>query len=104
MIELLRLGSKHGWEELKKAVEQALDPGLHGRSGGAASAGRWRTELTLPGSALQLGPLERYERPLPVMSDYDLAAGDGGGDAMKPATEALEHASCSSIARRCRFR
>jgi transposase len=72
MIELLSCGKQHGWEELKKAIEAALELGctdaaavLHLLNFG---------ELARPprqDCALHPG-LQQYERPLPVMSDYDL--------------------------------
>jgi transposase len=71
MIELLQHGSRHGWEKLKQAVAQALDIGctdaaavLH-----LLAAGQLRHA---PVARLALSQLERYERPLPVMIDYDL--------------------------------
>jgi hypothetical protein len=71
MIELLQQGSKHGWERLKQAVQQALDMGCTD-----AAAVRHLLvfgELThAPVEHLAVSGLERYERPLPVMSDYDL--------------------------------
>jgi transposase len=71
MIELLQQGSKHGWERLQQAVEQALDLGCTD-----AAAVRHLLvfgELThAPVKRFALDGLERYERPLPVMSAYDL--------------------------------
>jgi YD repeat-containing protein len=71
MIELLQHGSRHGWEKLKHAVQQALDIGctdaaavLH-----LLASGQLRHA---PVQHLALSQLERYERPLPVMIDYDL--------------------------------
>ena len=70
MIELLRLGPPHGWEVLKKAVEQALALGCTD-----AAAVR---HLLVAGELAhrekpmrEIGSLERYERPLPALSDYD---------------------------------
>src|ERR1039458_783686 len=71
MIELLQQGSQHGWEKLKQAVHQALDIGC-------TDAAAVRHLLVFgelahaPVEQLAVGGLERYERPLPVMSDYDL--------------------------------
>lgn len=71
MIELLQEGSKHGWEQLKAAVEQALALGCTD-----AAAVRHLlifSELAhAPVERLALDGLERYERPLPVMNEYDL--------------------------------
>jgi transposase len=70
MIELLRLGPPHGWEALKNAVEQALALGCTDAAAvrHLLAAG----ELTHRERPKQeLGTLERYERPLPVLTDYD---------------------------------
>jgi hypothetical protein len=71
MIELLQQGSKHGWERLQQAVQQALDLGC-------TDAAAVRHLLVFgelghaPVERFALEGLERYERPLPVMSEYDL--------------------------------
>jgi transposase len=71
MIELLLEGSKHGWEQLKAAVEKAL-------SLGCTDAAAVRHLLIFgelahaPVERLALDGLERYERPLPAMNEYDL--------------------------------
>ena len=63
MIELLRLGPVHGWEALKEAVERALTLGC-------TDVAAVRHPLTAeawvhgPAALLELGPLERYKRPL----------------------------------------
>ena len=70
MIELLRLGPQHGWEALRKGIEQALALGCtdaaavrHLLVAGTLTHG----ERALP----EIGLLERYERPLPTLNDYD---------------------------------
>ncbi|MHB8527878.1 MAG: IS21 family transposase [Candidatus Acidiferrales bacterium] len=70
MIELLRLGPRHGWEALKKTVEQALTLGCTDAAAvrHLLAAGELKhREQSMP----ELGSLERYERPVPVLSDYD---------------------------------
>jgi transposase len=70
MIELLRLGPQHGWEELRKVIEQALALGCTDAAAvrHLLMAGR----LTHGERPLaEIGSLERYERPLPVLSEYD---------------------------------
>jgi len=69
MIELLQQGSQHGWEKLKQAVSK---PGYRCRM-----RQRYGTFWSLENGARcsgapGCGRLERYERPLPVMSNYDL--------------------------------
>jgi transposase len=74
MIELLVLGKRHGWDRLKEAVEEALALGC--TDAAAVRHLLTATELGRPRTALlDLNGLERYERPLPQMSEYDLLLG-----------------------------
>ena len=70
MIELLQLGKPHGHAWLRQAVESALEMGSCDVStvwylitAGQLDRGRPET--------IDVGPLSCYERPLPVMTDYD---------------------------------
>ncbi|MBI4480379.1 MAG: IS21 family transposase [Acidobacteria bacterium] len=70
MIELLALGKRHGWERLKQATAEALAFG----SSDAAAVRHLLTASDLSRSrpeAFELSGLERYERPLPQMHEYD---------------------------------
>jgi len=70
MIELLRMGRQHGYDRLREAVEQALEAGSHDISAVRyllTSDQNGRGELP----SIDVGLLDRYERPLPVMSQYD---------------------------------
>ena len=70
MIELLKLGKVHGRVKLEQAVERALSLG----SCDVAAVGHLLTADTLRRprcEPMELGSLERYERPLPVMNNYD---------------------------------
>ena len=74
MIELLLLGKRQGWERLQQAVEEALELGATDAAAvrhlvAARELARPRTELP------ELGELERYERPLPQVQEYDLLLG-----------------------------
>jgi len=76
MIEMLRQGKQQGWDRLKNAVEQAL-------SLGCSDAAAVRHLLNFgelahpPAESCELdGGLERYQRPLPVMNEYDLLLGE----------------------------
>ena len=70
MIELLRLGAQHGWEALRKAVEQSLALGC--TDAAAVRHLLVAGELTHREKPMrEIGSLERYERPLPVLADYD---------------------------------
>ena len=70
MIELLQLGKTHGYDTLRQAVESALDLGSCDVSTvqylmTAKQLDRGRPE------PIDVGPLSCYERPLPVLTDYD---------------------------------
>jgi hypothetical protein len=70
MIELLSHGSREGWDRLRSAVEQALSLGCQDVAAirHLLVAGR----LTKPAvAAIEIGVLARYERPQPVMNNYD---------------------------------
>ncbi len=71
MIELLGLGKCYGWDRLKKAIEESLALGCTD----AAAVRHLVTanELIRPHTApCELSGLERYDRPLPMMQEYDL--------------------------------
>ncbi len=77
MVELLALGKGHGWERLRQGIEQSLALGCTD----AAAVRHLVTagELVRPRNELiGVHGLERYDRPLPAMGDYDLLLGDGG--------------------------
>ncbi|HLE82634.1 MAG TPA: IS21 family transposase, partial [Dehalococcoidia bacterium] len=70
MIELLQLGRTYGQEKLRVAVEEALALGC-----GDGAAVRYlltahQLERTTP-APLSVGALAAFERPLPVVADYD---------------------------------
>ena len=70
MIRLLQLGKAKGYEKLRAAAESALAMGC-----GDEAAVRYllmtEPEGRPPREALEVGWLGRYERPLPVVSEYD---------------------------------
>jgi DNA uptake protein ComE-like DNA-binding protein len=70
MIEMLRLGKTHGYDRLQESVESAQASGSHD-----VSAIRYLMMAKQAGgfeaAAIDVGPLQQYERPLPTMSDYD---------------------------------
>jgi hypothetical protein len=70
MIELLQLGTGHGWERLRVVVEQALSLGCHDVAAirHLLVAGQFDRPTI---AAIEIGGLARYERPLPVISGYD---------------------------------
>ena len=70
MIQVLSLIKQHGHERVRAAVEEAISAGLFGcrrdpASGGSRGPGHARSAI------IELGALSRFERPLPVMTDYD---------------------------------
>lgn len=70
MIELLRLAPKHGHEKLQDAIESALASHCHDAA--AVRHLLHADELQhRPCEAVDVGALERYARPLPLMHEYD---------------------------------
>jgi hypothetical protein len=72
MIELLLLGKEHGYQSLRQAVESALEMGSCDVSTVQylmTSEPQLNRKCPEP---IDVGPLSCYERPLPVMTDYDL--------------------------------
>jgi hypothetical protein len=70
MIELLRLGKTHGYERLRDAVESALELGSCDVSTVQYLMTAGQLDRVRP-EPIDVGPLSCYERPLPVMTDYD---------------------------------
>jgi transposase len=70
MVALLGLGKQFGYDRLREAVELALDTGSHD-----LSAVRYLLTADRNGPVkmpiLEVGLLDRYERPLPVLNEYD---------------------------------
>jgi hypothetical protein len=94
MITLVRAGSVSGWGRLITAVEEALRLGV-------TDAAAVLHILNMPASeerrryAIALSEeLAEFERPMPVMDEYDLLLKrHAGRHPMKSQTESLEHAS-----------
>ena len=76
MIELLKLGQRHGRPRLQEAIEQAL---------AAQCADAAAVQHLLPAQELQrvccepmeIGFLAGYQRPLPVLNEYDQLLAQG---------------------------
>jgi hypothetical protein len=78
MIELLKLTPKHGQARLQQAIESALSNQCHDVAAvrhllHADELRHSRCE------AMDVGALECYARPLPVMNEYDQLLMAGGG-------------------------
>jgi hypothetical protein len=78
MIALVRAGLSDGWDRLIGAVQEALRLGV-------TDAAAVMHILRMPDPedrrryALRLAEeLEQFERPMPVMDEYDLLLGDRG--------------------------
>ena len=70
MIDLLKLSQKHGQPKLQAAVESALSSSCYdtGAVQHLLNAENLRHTVC---EAIDVGALERYARPLPVMQEYD---------------------------------
>lgn len=77
MIELLQLTKEVGRDRLRQAIETALETGCTDTA--AVQHLLQTTDLNRPiCEAMDIGSLERYQRPLPVMNEYDQLLGVGG--------------------------
>ncbi len=74
MIELLGLGKRHGWDRLKHAVEESLTLGCTDAAAVRHLVAAEELVRSRPESVGLCG-LERYDRPLPQMHEYDLLLG-----------------------------
>jgi len=77
MIELLKLTRQYGHDRLQQAIEQALATGCTDPAAvqHLLHAGELKHAAC---EAIDVGLLERYERPLPVMTEYDRLLMAGG--------------------------
>ena len=70
MIELLKLSQQYAPGKLQEAIELALSTGCHDAA--AVKHLLNADELRhVRCDAIEIGALERYARPLPVMNEYD---------------------------------
>ena len=77
MVGLLKLSQQYGRGKLQDSVEAALEAGCSDAA--AVEHLLHQEELRRGGcEALEVGPLERYARPLPVMTEYDQLLTLGG--------------------------
>ena len=70
MIAILKLDRMHGSVKLKQAIESALDLGCPHLAAVQYLVTADRLARTVP-EMVDIGLLERYERPMPVMTGYD---------------------------------
>ena len=71
MVDVLLLGRAHGFERLRAVVEQALEMGVSDVAAIRYLLEFERLERRAPAEALEVGWLERYERPQPTLHEYD---------------------------------
>ena len=71
MIEVLQLGSKHGYLPLQEAVEKALEMGCLDVDAVRLLVESANLEPRRTGEVVELGGLASYDRPQPKLSDYD---------------------------------
>ncbi len=77
MIGLLKLTKQFGRDRLCEAIETALATGCTGSA--AVQHLLHANTLNRPVcEAIDIGSLERYQRPLPVMNEYDQLLVAGG--------------------------
>jgi hypothetical protein len=77
MVGLLKLGQQYGRDKLQDSVEAALKAGCSDAA--AVEHLLHQDELRRNGcAAVDVGALERYSRPLPVMTEYDQLLTLGG--------------------------
>ena len=78
MVDLLKLAREFGREGLRDAIETALETGCTDPA--AVQHLLHAGDLIRPlCEAMDIGSLERYQRPLPVMNEYDQLLAMGGG-------------------------
>jgi hypothetical protein len=70
MIELLKLSQKHGPHKLQEAVESALSSGCYDSAAVQHLLNAEDLQHTVC-EAIDVGALDRYARPLPIMIQYD---------------------------------
>ena len=78
MIDLLKLAQKHGHGRLQRGDRIGAGQQLLRCRRGPASAERRGSATRRPCEAIDVGALERYARPLPVMHEYDQLLTAGG--------------------------
>ena len=71
MVEIIKLGKKHGYHHLQKAVAAAEELGCSDFGAVLYLLGAEKLKRMQPES-VDVGDLTRYERPLPELTDYDL--------------------------------
>lgn len=71
MVEVVQLGSQHGYDRLQRAVEEALEMGCFDVGAVRLLLESANVEARAPAEALEIGRLCAYDRPQPNLSTYD---------------------------------
>jgi hypothetical protein len=79
MITLVRVGSVEGWDRLITAVEEALRLGISDAAAVLHILRMPDPELRRQHAIALAEELAQFERPMPVMDDYDLLLADTTG-------------------------
>ena len=74
MIAVIKLDRIHGSVKLKQAIEAAMELGCHHLAAVEYLLTADRLSRTVP-EMVEIGLLDRYERPMPVMTNYDQLLG-----------------------------
>jgi hypothetical protein len=77
MIDLLKLGKQNGHGRLQEAIETALATGCKDAAA-VQHLFHARDLIRMPCEAIDIGSLERYQRPMPMMNGYDELLMAGG--------------------------
>jgi transposase len=70
MIAVIKLNGVHGSVKLRQAIESAMELGCHHLAAVEYLLTADRLSRTVP-EMVEIGLLDRYERPMPVMTGYD---------------------------------
>ncbi|HEY2012824.1 MAG TPA: hypothetical protein VGH38_04950, partial [Bryobacteraceae bacterium] len=71
MIDVLLLAREHGPAPVRQAVEEALELGCSDVGAVRYLLSIRRQEQTPPAAPVDIGALNRYDRPQPSLEDYD---------------------------------
>jgi transposase len=80
MVEVLLLGRQHGYEALRQAIDQALSLGGSDVAVIRYLLERKQMEPRTQAALIEVGWLDRYERPAPNLLDYDRLLAAAGAD------------------------
>jgi hypothetical protein len=71
MVEVIKLGKKHGYDQLRIAVDAAEELGCSDVGAVLYLISASKVKRKAP-ELVDIGELARYERPMPTLNNYDL--------------------------------